>query len=94
MGYSVGRWEGDTFIVDTIGLDDRTWLDNLGHPHTDQARVEERYRRADVRTLELTIKITDPKTYPQPFVSDALVLQLNPERAMDEKLGAAEPVTQ
>jgi hypothetical protein len=85
-GYSVGRWEGDTFIVDTIGLDDRTWLDNIGHPHTDEARVEERYRRVDPGTMEMIIKVTDPKTYPQPWVSAPLIHTLNHEINEDEKL--------
>ena len=65
-GYSVGRWEDDyTFVVETIGMDERTWLDNAGNPHSDQMRVEERYRRVNQNTLELTVTIDDPKTYTQ-----------------------------
>ena len=65
-GYSVGRWEDDyTFVVETVGMDERTWLDNSGDPHSDQMRVEEHYHRVDQNTLELTVTIDDPKTYTQ-----------------------------
>jgi hypothetical protein len=86
MGYSVGRWEGDTLVVDTTSLEERTWSDMWGHPHTDEARVEERYHRTGPDTIEYSLKITDPKTYPTPFVSDTKTLQLNLEKAIDEKL--------
>ena len=63
-GYSVGRWVDDTtFVVTSVGMDERTWLDNSGNPHSDEMRVEERYRRVDASTLELTVTIDDPKTY-------------------------------
>lgn len=68
-GYSVGRWVDDyTFVVDTIGMDERTWLDNSGNPHSDQMRVEERYHRANRGTLELTVTIDDPRVYTKPWV--------------------------
>jgi hypothetical protein len=67
-GYSVGRWQDDyTFVVNTVGLDERTWLDNAGDPHSDQMRVEETYHRVDQNTLELTVKIDDPKAYKEPW---------------------------
>src|ERR1044072_77001 len=53
-GYSVGHWEGDTFVVDSNGFDERTWLDKFGYPHTDEMKLQERYRRVDATTLELT----------------------------------------
>jgi hypothetical protein len=63
-GYSVGRWEDDTtLVVDTIGMDDRTWLDNAGNPHSDQMRVEERYHRVSMNRMELTVTIDDLKVY-------------------------------
>jgi hypothetical protein len=69
FGYSVGHWEGDyTFVVDTVGVDERTWLDAVGHPHSIDMRVQERYTRVDHNTLELTMTIDDPKTYTKPFV--------------------------
>ena len=68
-GYSVGRWENDyNFVVNTVGSDARSWLDNAGHPHSADLRVEERYTRKDHNNLEVTITIDDPKTYVKPFV--------------------------
>jgi hypothetical protein len=68
-GYSVGHWQDDyTFVVDTVGLDERTWLDNAGDPHSADMRVEETYRRVDQDTLELTVKVDDPKAYTEPWV--------------------------
>jgi len=68
-GYSVGRWVDDsTFVVETVGMDERTWLDNSGNPHSDQLRVEERYHRVNYGTLELTVTIDDPKVYTKPWV--------------------------
>jgi hypothetical protein len=67
-GYSVGRWVDDyTFVVQTVGLDERSWLDNAGRPHTANMRVEERYHRVDSDTLELTLTIEDPEYYKQPW---------------------------
>jgi hypothetical protein len=79
-GYSVGRWEDDsTFVVNTVGMDDRTWLDNSGNPHSDQMRVEERYHRVNRNLLELTVTIDDPKTYTKPWVPrNKLPLRLLP----------------
>jgi hypothetical protein len=80
LGYSVGRWEGNTFVVDSLGFDDRTWLDKFGFPHTDQMRVEERYRRVDADTLELVITVTDPEYYTKPWVSDTKRFRRNREK--------------
>jgi hypothetical protein len=68
-GYSAGKWEGDTFVVDTVGLDERTWLDNLGYPHTDLVKMQERYRRVKQDTLEMDVTITDPQYYTKPWVA-------------------------
>jgi hypothetical protein len=86
MGYSVGRWEGDTLVVETVGLDERTWLDMWGMPHSDQVRVEERYRRIGPMQIEFTLRITDPVVFAQPFVSDTKILSLTPEKTQGEKL--------
>jgi hypothetical protein len=67
-GYSTGRWEGDTLVVETSGFNDQTWLDRLGHPHTAEMRVTERFRRPDVGHLEVQVTITDPKAYRTPIV--------------------------
>ncbi len=85
-GYSVGKWEGNTLVVDTIGLDDRTWLNNLGHPHTANMRVQERYTRTGRNTLTMSVTITDPAFYQQPIVSGVNSLQLNPEKTEEDKL--------
>ncbi len=79
-GYSVGRWEDDyTFVVDTVGTDDRTWLDNSGNPHSVDLRVEERYRRVSQNMLELTVTFDDPQVYTGPWLArDGLPLKLLP----------------
>jgi hypothetical protein len=69
-GYSIGRWEDDyTFVVTTNGTDERTWLDNAGNPHSDQLRVEERWRLLSKNRLELTVTLDDPKAYTKPWVA-------------------------
>jgi len=80
-GYSVGHWEGDyTFVVDTVGSDDRSWLDQVGHPHSVDMRVQERYTRVDHNTLEMTVTVDDPKMYTKPWVAlDRLRFRLLPE---------------
>jgi hypothetical protein len=67
MGYSVGKWQGDTLVVDTIGMNDKTWLDNAGHPHTEALHVTERFRRRDYGHMEIEITIDDPRAYLRPW---------------------------
>ncbi len=67
MGYSVGRWNGDTLVVDTAGYNDRTWLDLTGHPHTEALHMTERYRRKDFGHIELQVTFQDPKAYTNPW---------------------------
>ena len=78
MGYSVGRWEDDTLIVDTVGLDESAWLDQYGYRHSGNARFEERYRRLDATTIELKMTLTDPEIYSEPWVSDVHTLRMLP----------------
>jgi hypothetical protein len=67
-GFSVGHWEDDyTFVIDTTGLDERPWLDELGHPHSSMAHVQERYTRVDQYNMKLTATIDDPKFYTKPW---------------------------
>jgi hypothetical protein len=69
FGYSVGRWEGDsTFVVDTIGMDDKTWVDRRGYPHSIDAHVIERYTRPDHNHLNIEETLDDPLYYTKPFV--------------------------
>jgi hypothetical protein len=67
MGYSIGRWEGDTLVVDSIGFNDRSWLDAVGHPHSEALHVTERFHRRDIGHMDLQITIDDPKSYSKPF---------------------------
>ncbi len=67
MGYSTGRWEGDTLFVETNGLNDLTWMDRLGHPHSDALRIEERIHRVAPNRLEIDFLFDDPKTYKKPW---------------------------
>jgi hypothetical protein len=67
MGYSVGRWEGDTLVVESFGFNDRTWLDHDGHPHSEQLRVTERYRRPSFGKLEVEVTFADPAAYARPW---------------------------
>jgi len=67
MGSSIGRWEGDTFIVHTAGLNDRGWLDALGHPRSEQMQITERYHRRDFGHMELEFTFNDPAYYTRPF---------------------------
>src|SRR5579862_7940366 len=67
-GYSVGKWVDDyTFVVETVGLNPRSWLDHAGRPHSDQLRVVERFHRVDHDNMELTVTIIDPKMYAEPW---------------------------
>jgi hypothetical protein len=62
-GYATAHWDGDTLVVESSGYDPRTWIDPYGSIHSDQMRIEERYRRVDHDTLEMSMTLTDPKTY-------------------------------
>jgi len=67
LGYSVGKWEGDTLVVDTLGFNDKTWLDAIGHPRSEAMHLVERYRRRDFGHMDIDITIDDPKMYTKPF---------------------------
>jgi len=70
-GSSVGRWDGDTFVVDTTGLDPRLWGDEWGMPFSEDMLVTERWHRLDQDNMELTVTFNDPKMYTKPWTSDA-----------------------
>jgi hypothetical protein len=67
MGYSVGKWQGDTLVVETNGLNDRAWLDGAGHPRSESMRIIERYQRRDFGHADLEITFDDPIFYTRPF---------------------------
>jgi hypothetical protein len=84
LGYSVGRWDGDTFVVDTTGFRDLGWLDTLkGRPHSDALRVTERFRRRDFGHIDLAITINDLKAFVKPWVVRT-VLTLKPDTELLE----------
>jgi len=90
-GYSVGRWDHDTFVVETAGFNDKTRLDQMGHPHSDQLRVTERFRRRDLGHLDVEMTFDDPKMYSRPFtirvphglIADADIFEMFPENEKD-----------
>jgi hypothetical protein len=84
MGYSVGKWEGDVFVVKSLGFDERTWLDHFGNPVSDDMTLEERYHRVDRDTLEAEMVINAPKAYTKPWVSEKKVLKLVPKGEIQE----------
>jgi len=67
FGYSVGRWEGDTLVVETSGIHEKTWLDDSGHPHSDALHLLERFRRVNFGRMDVQITITDAKAYTRPW---------------------------
>jgi hypothetical protein len=66
-GYSIGKWDGDTLVVETTGFRDGGWLDIWGSPLTDAAKVTERFRRVSYGKLEIDVTVDDPKAYTMPF---------------------------
>ena len=81
-GYSTGHWDGDTFVVNSNGFDERTWVDHFGYPHSSSMQLEERYRRTAYDVLELTMTITDPKIYIKPWTSQVKRFRLLPKNTV------------
>ncbi len=77
-GHSVAEWQGDELVVNTVGMDDRAWLDSLGHVKSFQARAQERYRRVDADTLELRMTLYDPTYYTAPWVAELRIFKREP----------------
>ena len=78
QGYSVGRWDGDTLVIDSAGFNDRSWLDARGTPRSTDMRIEERFRRRDYGHMDLTITITDPQIFTKP-ITFSVVEELLPD---------------
>ena len=72
MGHSTGRWDGDTLVVDTIGFNDKTWLDRIGHRHSENLHVVEKFRRLDHDTLRDDITVEDFKAFAKPWVTHVI----------------------
>jgi hypothetical protein len=85
-GYSVGRWDGDTFVVETSGFKEGSWLDNSGHPHTEALRTTERFRRINFGRMDLQVTVDDAKAYTRPWTSDTLHFLLQPDTELLEHL--------
>ena len=69
MGHSVGRWDGNDFVIESTGFNDRTWLDRLGHAHSDRLKVTERFRRIDRTHMHLDITMEDPVALAKPWTA-------------------------
>lgn len=83
MGNAIGRYEGDTLVIDTIGFNDKTWLDPMGLPHSDAMHVTERLRRVDHDTLVDEYTIDDPKAYTKPWTAQK-TFKLKPDWQIQE----------
>lgn len=84
MGFSVGRWQGDTLVVQSNGFNDKTWLTQKGHPHTDQLHITERYTRTDYGHMKLEVTYKDSGTFVGGSVQASIDLLLIPEATMFE----------
>jgi hypothetical protein len=83
MGFSVGHWDGDTLVVESTGFNDRTWLDMGGHPHSEDLRITERFRRTNFGHIDLQVTYNDPKAYKKPW-SVSFGVNLAPDTEMLE----------
>ena len=77
FGYSLGTWDGDTFVVETIGFNDKSWLDSSGYPHGEKLHLVERFRKSDAATLRYEVTIEDPEYYTRPWTT-AWTYRLSP----------------
>jgi hypothetical protein len=67
MGYSIGKWDGNAFVVETAGFNGKTWLDQAGHPLTEDGQITERFARPDFGHLKIEVTVNDPKAYTRPW---------------------------
>jgi hypothetical protein len=85
LGHSIGHWEGTTLVVDTVGFNDRTWLDDAGHPHTEQLHVIEKFTRANRAAMQYEVTIDDPGAYTKSWNSSS-ILSLQPGEKLAEDI--------
>jgi hypothetical protein len=76
MGDSIGKWDGDTFVVDTVGLNEKSWLDFYGDPHSEDIHLVEKFKRVDHDTLTLQLVVDDPKAYTATWIGDTKIYKL------------------
>ena len=81
-GHSVAKWDGNTLVVNTVGLEERAWLDNNGNPMSFHARIEETWKRTDSNTLELQLTLYDPAYYTAPYVGSKKIYKRMPPDAV------------
>ena len=89
LGFSTGRYDGDTLVVETAGLHDKTWLDNSGIPHSDALKVTERMRRTGPEKMEIAFRFEDPKTFTRPW-GGSKSYELKPDFEILENIGYCE----
>ena len=86
MGHSIGKWDGDTFVVDTVGISDVNWLDRMGHPHSDKLHLVERFRRVDDKTLQLNLTIDDPIAFTKTWDATPRTFRIRPDARAGEAI--------
>jgi hypothetical protein len=85
-GYAIGQWESDdTFVVESTGFNEKTWLGPTGFPHSEEMRVVERYHRVDHDTILYDMTVTDPKAYTKPIVAPQRIMKLKPHEEIEEQ---------
>jgi hypothetical protein len=82
-GTAVGRWDGDTLVVDSVGFNERFWFSRGGLPHTEELHLTERFSRTDYNTLEYEVTVDDPRTYTRPWTG-RWTIQWVPDREIQE----------
>jgi hypothetical protein len=85
LGHSIGHWEGDTLVVDSVGFNDRTWLDDAGHPHTERLHVIGKFTRTGPLTMKYDVAIDDPGAYTQSWSSSS-TLSFRPGEKLAEDI--------
>ena len=86
MGHSIGKWDGDTFVVDTTDISDINWLDRMGHPHSDKLHLIERFQRVDDKTMLLNITIDDPIAYTKTWEATQRTFRLRQDARAGEAI--------
>jgi hypothetical protein len=86
-GYSVGHWDGDTtLVIDTVGVNEQSWLDKAGHPHSVNAHITERYTRVDHNHMQMVASVDDPTVYTKPFVLSKNEYRWIPDQEAEEQI--------
>ena len=83
-GYSLGKWDGDTLVVESSGFSGKAWLDQLGHPSTESLHVTERFRRRDLGHMDITATIDDPGVYTKPWTYTQPVTLMVDEELLED----------